>query len=253
MVILAVLYACTLSARVPESELVPPGEAVRRWARVLKTYVDDSGRVDFAGIAADPADLYSYVNYIARVSPDSQPRQFPDRPTRLAYYINSYNALSMYNVLESGIPGSLAGFQKIRFFLLRRFTIGGKPMSLYTYENKIIRTEGEERVHFALNCMSVSCPRLPRFPFTADQLDGQLNQAAIEFFNAPRNLQLNHDRQIVHVSDILRFYEEDFLTSSSSLIGYINKYHLEKIPENYKVAFRKYDWTVNRQQAGAAG
>jgi hypothetical protein len=246
VLMLAVLYACASSARVPDSELVLSSEAVRRWARVLKTYVDDRGRVDFAGLAADPADLYSYVNYIARVSPDSQPGQFPDRSTKLAYYINAYNALSMYNVLESGRPDSLAGFEKIRFFLLRRFTIGGKPMSLYTYENKIIRSKGEERVHFALNCMAVSCPRLPRFPFTADQLDDQLNQATIEFFNAPRNLHLDHDRQIVHVSDILRFYEEDFLARSSSLIAYINMYHLEKIPENYKVAFIKYDWTVNR-------
>jgi len=247
VVMLAVLYACTPSARLPDSELVESSKAVRRWARVLKTYVDDCGRVNFAGLASDPADLYSYVNYIARVSPDSQPGQFPDRPARLAYYINSYNALSMCNVLESGIPDSLAGFQKIRFFLLRRFTIGGKPMSLYTYENKIIRSEGEERVHFALNCMSVSCPRLPRFPFTANQLDDQLNQATFEFFNAPRNLQLDHDRKIVHVSEILRFYEEDFLARNSSLIGYINKYHLERIPQNYKVAFIKYDWTVNRQ------
>jgi hypothetical protein len=253
VVMLAILYACTHSARVPDSDLVPSSEAARLWARVLKTHVDDSGRVDFAGLAADPADLYSYVNYIAHVSPDSQPGQFPDRSTRLAYYINSYNALSMYNVLESDIPDSLAGFEKIRFFLLRRFTIGGKPMSLYTYENKIIRSEGEERVHFALNCMSVSCPRLPRFPFTADQLDGQLQQATNEFFNAPRNLHLDHDRQTVHVSDILRFYEEDFLARSSSLIAYINRYHLEKIPAHYKVTFIKYDWTVNRQPAGAAG
>jgi hypothetical protein len=253
VVILGVLYACTPSVRVPDSELVSPSEAVRRWARVLNTYVDDSGRVDFAGIAADPADLYSYVNYIAHVSPDSQPGQFPDRPTRLAYYINSYNALSMYNVLESDIPDSLAGFEKIRFFLLRRYTIGGKPMSLYTYENKIIRTEGEERVHFALNCMSVSCPRLPRYPFTADQLDGQLNQATVEFFNTPRNLNLDHDRQTVHVSDILRFYEKDFLARSSSLIGYLNMYHFEKVPENYKVAFIKYDWTVNRLDKQTSG
>jgi hypothetical protein len=250
---LALLYACTPSARVPDSEPVLPGEANRRWARALKTFVDDSGRVDFAGLAADPADLYSYVNYIARVSPDSQPGQFPDEKSRLAYYINSYNALSMYNVLESGIPDSLAGFEKIRFFLFRRFTIGGKPMSLYTYENKIIRRKGEERVHFALNCMSVSCPRLPRFPFTADKLDGQLHRATIEFFGAPRNLHLDHDRQIVHVSAILRFYEEDFLARSNSLIRYINMYHREKIPDNYKVAFIKYDWTVNRLDKQTSG
>jgi len=253
LVLLAVLYACTPSARVPDSEQIPPGEAIKRWAKVLKTYVDNSGRVDFAGLAADPADLYSYVNYISRVSPGSQPGQFPDRPTRLAYYINSYNALSMYNVLESDIPDSLAGFEKIRFFLLKRFTIGGKPMSLYTYEQQIIRSEGDERVHFALNCMTMSCPRLPRSPFTADHLDDQLQKATIEFFTAPRNLHLDHDSQTVHVSDILRFYEEDFLARSNSLIEYINKYHPENIPTYYKVTFIKYNWTVNRLDKQTSG
>ena len=49
-------------------------------------------------------------------------------------------------------------------------------MSLYTLENDVIRPLGDERVHFALNCMVVSCPRLPRVAFT--QYDRTVNHRA---------------------------------------------------------------------------
>ena len=90
---------------------VPPG-----WAAVLDRFVDEYGRVDFEGIAQVPADLDSAVAYIASTSPESNPSLFPNREARLAYYINAYNALAMFNVVDSGILRSLAGLQKFRFF-----------------------------------------------------------------------------------------------------------------------------------------
>jgi hypothetical protein len=78
--------------------------------------------------------------------------------------------------VQAGVPESLGGLTKLTFFYLRTFTIGGKSISLYTFENDVIRPLGEERVHFALNCMVVSCPRLPRVAFSAAELDGQLDQ-----------------------------------------------------------------------------
>ena len=44
-------------------------------------------------------------------------------------------------------------------------------MSLYTFENEVIRPLGEPRVHFALNCLVRGCPRLPPTPFVAERLD----------------------------------------------------------------------------------
>src|SRR5713101_8092320 len=125
---------------------VPPG-----WAAVLDRFVDEYGRVDFEGIAQAPADLDAAVAYIASTSPESNPSLFANREARFAYYINAYNALAMFNVVDSAIPRSLAGLQKFRFFWVKRFTIGGRPMSLYALENNVIRPLRDERVHFALN------------------------------------------------------------------------------------------------------
>ncbi|HEV8551825.1 MAG TPA: DUF547 domain-containing protein [Casimicrobiaceae bacterium] len=219
---------------------VPPG-----WAAVLNRFVDDYGRVDFEGIAQAPADLDSAVAYIASTSPEANPSLFANREARLAYYINAYNALAMFNVVDSGIPRSLAGLQKFSFFWVKKFSIGGRSMSLYALENEVIRPLQEERVHFALNCMVVSCPRLPRAPFTTGNLDRELAAAAQLFFSEKRNLTIWSDAREIKVSEILKFYREDFLRTSPDLIAYINRHRETKIPQGYKVDFIDYDWTIN--------
>jgi len=241
--VLGLLLAVGLAGVVTGQALdpaVPPG-----WAAVLDRFVDEYGRVDFEGIAQAPADLNSAVAYIASTSPESNPSLFPSREARLAYYINAYNALAMFNVVDSGIPSSLAGLQKFRFFWVKKFTIGGRSISLYALENDVIRPMREERVHFALNCMAVSCPRLPRTPNTTANLDRELAAAARLFFSEKRNLTISSDPREIKVSEILKFYREDFLRTSPDLTAYINRHLEAKIPEGYKVDFSDYDWTVN--------
>ncbi len=118
--------------------------------------------------------------------------ELPDGPIRLAHMINAYNALSMFNVLESAIPTTHAGLAKIRFFALRQLPIGGQTMSLYRFENEVIRPDtrarNDPRVHFALNCSAVGCPVLPRRPFTAAALDAELERRDAGLFRPPAKL-----------------------------------------------------------------
>lgn len=116
----------------------------------------------------------------------------------------------------------------------------------------MIRPLGEERVHLALNCMAVSCPRLPRGPFTAANLDGELGAATRLFLSEPRNLQVDPERQVVRLSAIFEFYTVDFLKRSPSLIAWVNRYRAEPIPSDYRVEFLPYDWTINAQPRGRA-
>ena len=223
-------------------------EPLDAWARVLDAYVDTRGRVDFVGLAASTDELRAYVDYIATVSPRSTPDAFSTADAELAYYLNSYNALAMYNVIDTGIPRSLASFfKKFAFFYWKKFNVGGEKISLYRYENNVIRRLGDPRVHFALNCMSISCPQLPRVPFTADSVQQQLDLETRRFFAESHNLRVDHARQTVEVSEILDFYTEDFLATDPSLIAYINRYRDDQIPDSYTVEFIDYDWTVNRQ------
>jgi hypothetical protein len=215
------------------------------WARTLQRAVDEQGRIDFRAVAADPADLGAFVGWIAQVSPAHDPARFPSRADRLAYYLNAYNALAMYAVLYSGrLPQD-----KIRFFALSGLDVGGATISLYALENDVIRPLGEPRVHFALNCMVRSCPRLPRQPFDAARLDAQLDQAAREFLNQPRNVQVDPAARTVRLSSILKWYAADFLAVQPTLIAFVNRYRdpAQQIPPDYDVAFLPYDWTLNQQ------
>ncbi|MEP7132426.1 MAG: DUF547 domain-containing protein [Acidobacteriota bacterium] len=244
--------SCAVNVPAPKSASSAPtaaatvADADRIWARVLSKSVDDTGRIDFAGVAKDRGDLDDYVAWIGRVSPANTPASFPTKESKLAYYLNAYNALAMYNVVESGQPKDLNAV-KVRFFYRNKLAIGGEKMSLYDLENKIVRPMGDPRVHFALNCMVRACPRLPREPFRADQLDMELEATAQYFFNENRNVQVEPDKPTVRFSQILQFYTEDFLKKSPSLVAYANKYRETKIPEGSKVEFIPYDWTLNQR------
>jgi hypothetical protein len=242
-----VAAACTTTTVPAPSIEIPAAAPVDAWARVLDRFVDDRGRVDFHGLARDRVDLDRYVAWIYAVAPSNAPGLFPSPAHVLAYHLNAYNALAMYNVLEDGIPPTLAGLKKLDFFVLRRLRVGGAPLSLYTYENEVIRQLGDARVHFALNCMVVGCPRLPRAPFRAETLDAALESEARLFFSEPRNLQVDAPQRIVRMSEILSFYTEDFLAAAPSLIAYVNRYRAVPTPADYRVEFIPYDWTINRQ------
>ncbi|SRR5258708_3070977 len=254
-VALFVISLLAVSAPVPaaatDSMTVPQWQAL--WSAVLSRFVDQQGRIDFSGLARDPGELDRVVAFIAETSPSSQSQLFPDRNSKLAFYINAYNALAMYGVVHAGIPASLGGLRKFTFFYLQKFTTGGKSISLYDLENDVIRPLGEERIHFALNCMVVGCPRLPRAAFDAATLESQLEAAARTFVGESRNVRMDPSRREVWVSAIFDFYTKDFLEHASSLIAYLNRYRSGPVPPDFKVRFFDYDWTVNRQQRTDSG
>lgn len=140
---------------------------------------------------------------MATVDPRSQPDRFPDAHSRLSYYINTYNALAMYSVLQAGTPAGLGGLTKFTFFYLRTFNVGGNAISLYDLENRIIRPISDDRVHFVLNCLVVSCRRLPRLAFSAATLDRQLDTVARTFIGEGRNVAVDPIGHEVWLSSFL--------------------------------------------------
>jgi uncharacterized protein DUF547 len=244
--LLVALSGCATYVRVPEGAPPGPEAAERAWARVLSEHVDERGRIDFAGVADHRRDLDAFVEYVGAVSPRSDPAAFPTPAAVLAYYLNAYNALAMYDVIHTGIPPELYSI-RFRFFYRNRFLMGGRRISLYDLENKIVRPIGDPRVHFALNCMARGCPRLPREQFQAGRLDAQLDAAARLFFSETRNVELQPEKKIVRFSEILSFYTKDFLARAPTLADYANRYRTEKLPTDWKLEFIPYDWKLNRQ------
>ena len=118
-------------------------------------------------------------------------------------------------------------------------------MSLYAFENDIIRKLNDPRVHFALNCSAVSCPILPQLPFTASGLNNELDRETRQFFARPQNLRVDAATRTVYFNEILKFYTGDFTPAHApSLIAYAQKYTQVEMPTDYTVAFTPYDWTI---------
>src|SRR5262249_59675958 len=115
LLLLALASGCASYARQPAGQAQGAAPAGDAWARVLAGHVDEQGRIDFAGISKDRADLDAYVAYVGAVSPETDRAAFPTPDAVLAYYLNAYNALAMYNAIESGIPPDLNSI-KFRFF-----------------------------------------------------------------------------------------------------------------------------------------
>jgi hypothetical protein len=226
----------------PDSPVLSAAQAQAAWARVLSQYVNERGWVDFAGLAKAPQDLHAYVRYVATTPVE----QLATPNERLAHHINAYNALSMFNVIDLGLPASNASLvSRYQFFIGRKHQIGGITQSLYDYENFVIRKLGEPRIHWVLNCSALSCPVLPRQPFTAAQLDAELERESRAFFADTRNLRVDHSTRTVFLSAILSFFPEDFVpAAASNLIAYAKRYSPVPLDESYRVEFIPYDWTI---------
>jgi Protein of unknown function, DUF547 len=246
-VFIAILFLSGCATHVPRPNLGAAGSdtaasAIQAWTDVLVRFVNERGEVDFAALSDDRKALERYVHFIAVTPPDS----FPAGNARLAHFINSYNALSMYNVIDLGIPESNAStLAKAKFFILRKFEIGGVQMSLYAYENEIIRKLGEPRIHWALNCSARSCPVLPKKPFSAENLEAELESEAKKFFAESKNLRIDHAAKEIWLTEIFQLFPEDFVPKfASSFVAYAQRFVTEKLPTDYRERFTPYDWTI---------
>jgi hypothetical protein len=243
------LAGCSTLVKTPEVPAPSAAAAQSAWARVLDRFVTPSGEVQFQALARDRADLDRVVRYVAATPLAT----FTNPDDKLAHMINAYNALSMFNVIDSGIPATHAGWAKLRFFVLRKHTIGGQVLSLYAFENDVIRPftrqRNDPRVHFALNCSAVSCPVLPRESFEATRLEAQLARETAAFFARPENLRVDHAQRTVWLNEILRFYTEDFVPSlGKNLLEAVSRYAPMPLPADYTVRFTPYDWTIANAQ-----
>jgi hypothetical protein len=239
------LNACSTLVTVPQASPASPSDVAAAWANILASRVNDRGEVHFSALAKDPAEIEIVVRYIQ----ETDYEQILDPIKKITYLINAYNALSMYNVIASGIPESHSGLKKLNFFVFKRFQIGKKSLSLYALENDIIRPLARElklpEIHFALNCSARSCPELPQKPFTASNLRDELLAETRRFFAKPDNWRVDFAQKTVYLNEILRFYTEDFTPDHGrNLIEYGNKYASATAPLDFAIRFTPYDWRI---------
>ena len=210
------------------------------WNQLLEKHVDNQGWVNYKGFLKDRNELKKYLNHLS----NNPPKSSWTRNETLAYYINAYNAFTVELILEN-YP--LKSIKDIRRPWKRKFIpIGDEMLSLDDIEHGILRNMNEPRIHFAVNCASVSCPKLYNKAFTANQLEKQLDKLTREFINSSENKISENQLQL---SKIFQWYEKDYLVNGiRSLAHYVSQYTDVKINPNARVSFLDYDWALNEKK-----
>lgn len=229
------------------------------WTDVLERFVDDEGLVDYAGLAANRAVLDRYLRSIeAPAGPESEVELFHTPYDALAYYINAYNAHVVAGVLERGpdidsVWGPLGtGFG---FFTRYEIVVDGEKTNLKKFEeDTILAGFREPRVHAALNCASISCPRLRREAYVGRRLDEQLDAAVREWVNDPAHVQIDFEEGKVRLNEIFDWFSEDFVRhgrerglEDPTVLDFVNHFRDTPVPDGLEVEFLDYNKGLNSQ------
>lgn len=220
------------------------------WDSLLRKHVDDNGLVDYKGMAADSTQLNEYLQLLSLNAPNK--KNWSDNE-KMAYWINAYNAFTVDLILDYYPVNSIKDIKDGIPFVstvwdIKFFKIAGEDFDLNNIEHGILRKDFDDpRVHFALVCASMSCPKLQNSAFIADKLDEQLNQAAREFLNEPFRNEISESP--VKVSKLLDWYWGDFKDKYDSRFALIKAYSDQEIDTSKEVEFLEYNWELNEQTA----
>ena len=210
---------------------------------VLKANVVD-GHVNYSGVAADSR----FHAYVAALAGAKVPENLP-LASKLAFWINAYNALAIQGIIEGRSPSSFFG--RVSYFKRDEYAVAGLSITLYDLERDIIIPLGDNRIHFAIVCASQSCPPLRSEAFVSEMLDAQLDEQAQLFLGDETKNSFDLDRNRANVSKIFDWFADDFAAEAGSVQRYIAKF-VDDAPlrdalaaERLRVKHKKYDWNLN--------
>ena len=179
------------------------------WSALLGKYVNTTGQVDYKtwqATAADVQALAQYLNHLssAVISPKTS------KPVKLAFWINAYNAVTVKGILReyptSSIRNHTAKFFGYNIWDDLQLLVENTPYSLNQMEHEILRKLEEPRIHFAIVCASVGCPRLLNEAYEPARLEEQLTSNTEHFFADASKFRVDSARKTVHVHQFCRLY-----------------------------------------------
>ena len=206
---------------------------------ILKPFIKN-GKVDYKKLKEDT----KFLEKIEKIETTDISNY--TRNEKFAFWLNAYNFITLKSVIDqieknSAWGGNLSYFSRIKFFFIKKHKVAQTRKSLHNIENKILRKEfNDARIHFAINCASIGCPALPNSTFQPETLEEDLEELALNFIQPPEVI-FNAEENILHLSQIFKWYKRDF---KPDLLSFLKKY-IEISSENPKIEYNNYDWKNN--------
>lgn len=215
------------------------------WNHMLRQYMHtetvasiQAELIDYRALKQDP-DFYRIASALKSYDPSGL-----DNNDRKAFYINSYNYFAAKLVVEHWPVQSIQDIG-IFFWPVWKRTAGyinGQKITLKQIEHTILRPMGDPRIHFAINCASLSCPDLRNEAYEAQRLDAQLDEQSKRFVhNLGKGVQSHGGK--LRVSAIFDWYEEDF-TAIGGVVAFIRQYRELPSPIT-NIEYMPYNWHLN--------
>lgn len=198
---------------------------------------------------------------LASLDPDELAAALVDDVSRIAFWLNVYNA-----VVRARILADPAAFRRRwRFFGRPAVVIAGQRLSPNTIENGILRRSAfilglgylhnpipskferhmrvsrvDPRIHFALNCGARSCPPLAAWDSTT--LDRDLERATAAYLTS-ETCRIENGRG-VRVPRLLLWYRGDF-GGIDGVRRLLRRHAVVGADERPRLRFGPYDWTID--------
>jgi hypothetical protein len=241
----------------PEAQRVPMDQIDHSsFASLLRKYVDENGLVDYQSWQASSSDRAALQNYLIELG-KADSRKAVKREVKLAYWINAYNAVTIEGILQvyptTSIRNHTAKVWGYNVWKNLYLYSGGEKFNLDSIEHQVLRPLGEPRIHFAIVCASLGCPRLLNEAYNSERLEEQLTRNTTDFFSRSQNLQVDAAANTLRLSSIMSWFGEDFGKNASQQIQAVSKYFPESAQafvsrDGYRVDYLDYDWKLNEQK-----
>jgi hypothetical protein len=183
------------------------------------------------------------------------PATLGSREEKIAFWINVYNIAAIKTIVDYYPVDSIRS-RKINWLGLpwnrKAITVGGKEYALGEIESDLlIKGFRDLRIHFGINCASVSCVDLLAEPYRATKLYHQLERQGKSFLaNTKKGIRIERLENKVYISQVFKFDKKHFEAYAGSIREFILPYVPEADQEylrsaKYDIEYLDYDWNAN--------
>jgi len=244
-------------------------------AEMLKTHVNELGKVDYAALRRKRHDLRALLRQFDTLDPNVY-RAWSEKD-KTAFWINVYNLNKLRIVTDhypirpsSRILSIYWGPRSIRHIekeiTRHKFLVMDEEFTFASVDRRFFRGQFDDpRVFFALTNACLSSPPLRNEPYTGRRLDKQLGDQVRTFLSGPLAFSIDRNKRKVHLSALFQmsWYGNEFTEkyaidrkfkdhppATRAILNFICNYVSPQDASflevgSYTVEYMRYDWTIN--------
>ncbi|MDH4268522.1 MAG: DUF547 domain-containing protein [Deltaproteobacteria bacterium] len=213
--------------------------------------------VDYTALAAEAGQPGSDYSTLLKELSSFNPEILGNREEKMAFWINVYNIAAVKTIADHYPVDSIRS-KKIHWLGLpwgrKVITVAGKEYSLGQIENDILLdTFKDLRIHFGINCASVSCVNLASEPYRGGTLIKQLDEQGKHFLADPqKGLRIARQKKVIYLSQVFKFDQKHFDQLGGGALNFIVPYlspedqeFIRREKENLTMEYLDYNWKSN--------